>query len=276
MVRWSSFRKGPYARTAVRYAYGGSRRASRYQTGLSARRAAAARMSRAMVDFGSVPSSAWDSGATVGAAAAAAARSAVAMAADRRIVTRHLHAETGFDAISNTGAQVDMACRIAVGGGINQRTGREITLTGYKLSFTLESGHSDTLPLSDEYNNVRIVIALFNAPGKGVQTGPWFTSTSVDALVAPEINPGLRRVLYDQVVTLRPPYLYLAGTFEGTPATAFRHMKIYIPLAEKVTYTADGSDFSNDKQLVCYMVSDSAAPPHPLVLVGTHTLYYRG
>lgn len=253
----------------------------------SAKRAAAARMARALSDFGATPASTWGVSAagTVAQVAAAAARSQSLRDMDHKF---KYYAMTNFAGVDwqsigtgVTAKQVDIigGMAIDIGSGQSNRVGREITVTGLRLSFTVESGHSDVLPVSDEYDHVRIVIGLFRKPAQPAVTSAYFSANSAN-LDSPQLkdqSSGLIRVLHDQIVVLRPPYEYSAGTFAGTPATGFRHVRIYIPLSERIVFDSDSSLVGNDKQIVLMMASDSTVAPHPNIQVpGNITLFWRG
>lgn len=266
----------------------GTARIGKYLAGTAARRAAATRMTRALAEFGATPAATWgvgsDAARTVASVAAAAARSQSLRDMDHKFKHVALQTFAGVDWMNIgeglSAKQVDVigGMAIDVGSGQSQRVGRELTLTGLRLSFSLETGHSETLPLGDEYNNVRLVLAWFRKPSQAAITGPYINpfQCTVNAPLLKDQSVGLIRILHDQVVTLRPPYLYAAGTFINTPAAGFRHIRIYVPMSEKITYDSDSTVVGNDKQLVLMMCSDSTVAPHPNIDVGNIALFWRG
>jgi len=208
---------------------------------------------------------------TIAAAAAAGARAATVTLQDRKMMG--LNMNTMFpDIVLNGGRNYDVVQSISQGVTLTTRVGRDITMTGVRLSFTLESAHLHAVPIEDEYNNVRVVVALFRKPGAAQDAAYFAANTTIHSALVPEVSGGLVKIFYDKIHLLKPEY-YKEGT---EPRAGVKNVMAYIPLSERITFTGDGSVNAADKQVVIFMCSDSEAPPHPWVAAGNCTAYWRG
>lgn len=249
-------------------------RGQRYTGEVAARRAASLRMQRALTDVRMTDPSWVDVGSrTVAAAAAAGARAAAATLMDRKI--KAIGLDTNFsEIVSGAGRCADLLYGITAGSQLHHRVARDITVTGLRLSFTLESSHNHVLPLADEYNNVRVVVALFNKPGQAETSAYFSPTTSPHNALVPEVESGLVKIFYDKVHLLRP-IMYVPST--GALVPAVKNVFVWIPMNEKITYTSDSAAGGNNKQLVLFMCSDSTVAPHPDVTGnGNATIFFRG
>lgn len=246
-------------------------RAVGYAAAASARRFKRHQLERALTDV-RMTDPAWvDVGSrTVAAAAAAGARAAVYQLSDRKM--RFWDMSSVFSTIIGGGGRnYDFLQEIGVGAQNVQRVGREITVTGMRLSFTLESAHSHVVAIEDEYNNVRVVVSLFRKPGMAVNGNYINSAMTIHGAIVPEYESGLVKIFYDKVHLLLPTY-YKEGI---EPRCGLKNVHIWIPMNERVTYPSDVAA-GGDKSLVVSMFSDSEASPHPWVSSGVATVFWRG
>lgn len=172
-----------------------------------------------------------------------------------------------FSSISSSWSEL-MMCGPIQGVNFSERIGRKIRISGYEVRGVLTEGSVDGIA-DDIYNNVRIVIGLYNA---GSQFPLTDASTSINHPIESMLNTKGRLIkkYYDK---------YIGLTTTGKGATG------YCPTMKSITirkffkkpivveYGTDTNVYG-DKMLIMSMISDSIGVPNPGFTCGYFRVWY--
>ena len=173
---------------------------------------------------------------------------------------REATAVATFGSFSNTGQVFTMAQNIVLGTDNNQRIGRKIVLTGFRIQGTLIGAQINGVA-DDPYNAIRITCYTVKQGISGIAFGV------NDILDAYHFN-GLSTVYYDKRILLKVPAKDSTGYI---PAT--RLVDIKIKFRKPITYDAISNVAENEVFLQC--VSDSAVAPNPGFVNGRVIGYFE-
>lgn len=165
-----------------------------------------------------------------------------------------------FASVSTAGQQYDITGLVAQGADYNQRIGRIIRAIQCSVTGTLVGGQSNSAT-DDTRNTIRISILVAEA-------GTAFTY-GVSAILDPRAIQGVRRILYDRVFSLST-----TGADSTGYLPAVREMHIGVPVGEQIVYRGTAVSTNNPLGVFMYMVTDSAAVPHPGFEDGTLSLSF--
>jgi hypothetical protein len=160
-----------------------------------------------------------------------------------------------FNSVGTTPIGYDVTGAVVLGQDYINRIGRLISLQRLFISGQLVGGQSNSAT-DDNRNVFRILVAICDI-------GTTFTSAvfTVNGTVDPRTMPGLRRVLYDRMFSLNSPGRDSAA---GGYMPATRMVRVALRVRDRVTYTIGaGVGLNSNEGIYIWMVSDSAAVPHP-------------
>jgi hypothetical protein len=164
---------------------------------------------------------------------------------------------SAFGSVSTNPTASSLTGGISQGATASQRVGNIVTIRGLGFFGTLVGGQSN-VAIDDTYNTFRILLVecVTAVTMSGSVLLPGFFAIS--NFIEPRTIPGLKRVLYDQVLTLQSPGRDSVGYM---PAT--KRLNWHIPLNVKVPFSGTGNNTDTSTGYAIIMVSDSVASPHP-------------
>lgn len=172
-----------------------------------------------------------------------------------------------FASISSSWSEI-MMCGPSQGVNFSERIGRKIRISGYEVRGVLTEGSVDGIA-DDLYNNVRIVIGLYNA---GSQTPLGDATTSINAPIEPMLNTRGRLIkkYHDKYLALETTG---AGQTGYCPSMKNLSIKKFFKKPIVVEYGTDTNVYG-DKMLIMSMISDSVGVPNPGFTCGYFRVWY--
>jgi len=145
----------------------------------------------------------------------------------------------------------------AKGTDYNQRIGNKIKLKSIQIYGVIQNGCIDSIAADDKFNQIRIVLAMWNFSTTGTNTPLNTTSTAIDGPIAKTFNlPNLRHKFFDKTL--------LFNTQPGISGYMPRIKRFkYFRRFRNTQVTFGQTSNYPDKDLQLSMKSDSTAIPNP-------------
>jgi len=157
-----------------------------------------------------------------------------------------------FASVGTAGVPIRMS-QIAQGLDFTDRIGRSIIIKSFRLDGQLVGGQTNSAV--DEQRNVfRIALVEMNA---GVALAA--ATFNVESIIDPRYVPGLKKVHFDQLISLASPGRDSTGYM---PACRMVHIP-RIPMNVKIDYTSNVATSESGSVLWAWCISDSNAVPNP-------------